>query len=232
MKKIFFDSGPLVTLSLTDLLGVLKKLKETSNVKFYITPKVKREVIDKPILSKQFKFEALRILRLLESGIIEIYDHPKLEEKTEELLHIANKCFKAKGQEIEIVHFGEMQTLAAAIIEQADAIAVDERTTRILLESSIDVGLRLEKKLHTKVEFDRERLAQIKEFTKKINVLRSTELMMVAYEKGLLNDYLLDLKNPKEELLDAVLWAIKLSGCSISEDEINETVSLELNEHP
>ncbi len=227
MKKIFFDTGPLVTLALTDLLGTLKKLKDISNVEFYITEKVRREAVEKPLETRQFKFEALRILRLIESGVLQVYDNPLLEEKSEELINIANKIFASHGQNIEIVHFGEMQTLAAAIIEKADAVIVDERTTRNLVENPKVAGIRLERKLHTRIEWNKENMRKVEDLTGNLKILRSAELMVMAYEAGLLNEFFLDIKNPKETLLDGVLWAIKLSGCAISEQEIAEIVHQE-----
>ena len=50
---------------------------------------------------------------------------------------------------------------------------------------------------------------------KKFKVIRSTELIYVAYKKGLV-------KLKGKLVLDALLWALKFKGCSISGDEIRE----------
>jgi hypothetical protein len=34
--------------------------------------------------------------------------------------------------------------------------------------------------------------------------------------------------NPNRELLESVLWGVKLNGCAISEQEISELIKLEL----
>ncbi len=59
-------------------------------------------------------------------------------------------------------------------------------------------------------------------------MIRSVELVSVAYELGLLNKYLVDVPNPKKTLLEAVLWGVKLNGCSVSEREIAEIVRVEV----
>ncbi len=45
---------------------------------------------------------------------------------------------------------------------------------------------------------------------------------------GLLNKYLPTLKNARKQLLESVLWALKLNGAAISQNEIDEMVKLEI----
>ena len=47
---------------------------------------------------------------------------------------------------------------------------------------------------------------------------------MIAFEKGILEDYLVD---GKKELIDAILWGLRLRGCSISNEEIDELIKIE-----
>jgi len=47
---------------------------------------------------------------------------------------------------------------------------------------------------------------------KKVEVIRSTELMFIANKKGLIDG--------NKESLEAVLYALKFGGCSISEKEV------------
>ena len=44
---------------------------------------------------------------------------------------------------------------------------------------------------------------------------------------GILNKYLADIKNPHETLLDSVLWGVKLNGCAVSKQEIEEILKIE-----
>ncbi len=61
-----------------------------------------------------------------------------------------------------------------------------------------------------------------------MKLIRSVELVSVAYELGLLDKYLVNVPNPKKTLLEAVLWGVKLNGCSVSEREIEEIVRIEV----
>jgi hypothetical protein len=78
---------------------------------------------------------------------------------------------------------------------------------------------------------DRENTDQIRNILKDVQIIRSTELVTVAYKMGILDKYLVDksdfIKEPKKRLLDAALWAVKVRGCSISSQEIEEIVDKE-----
>jgi hypothetical protein len=44
----------------------------------------------------------------------------------------------------------------------------------------------------------------------------------------LLDKYIANISNAKKHLLQAVLWGIKLNGCSVGQKEIDDIVNLEL----
>ena len=227
MRTIVFDTGPIISLAMNNLLSVISKLKNSFNGEFYITPAVKKEAIDRPLESKKFKFEAIQVFKELQNGSFKIYPN-NMDQIAEELLKIANNTFKAQGNYIQIVHYAEMEVVAAAITLGANAVVIDERTTRLLIENPILIKERLEKKLHVNVEINKENLNEIKKRLQGMIVLRSVELVTIAYEKGYLNDYVLkEVKQPRKELLTAVLWGVKLSGCSVSEDEIDNLLRFE-----
>ena len=96
-----------------------------------------------------------------------------------------------------------------------NVIAIDERTTRMLSERPENLKKLLEKKLHTKVSYKKERVKFFSDF----KIIRSAELVYIAYKKGLVN--LSD-----GNVLDALLYAVKFKGCSISDDEIREIKKL------
>lgn len=227
MRTIVFDTGPIISLSMNNLLGIIKKLKEKFDGEFYITPSIKKEAIDRPLDSKKFKFEAIQVFKQLQEGVFKIYPN-NMDPLAEELLSLSNNTFKAQGNYIQIVHYAEMEVVAAALTLGATAVVIDERTTRLLIENPQLIKERLEKKLHTNVEINKENLTEIKKKLQGITVLRSVELVTIAYEKGYLNEYVLkEIKQPKKELLEAVLWGVKLSGCAVSEDEINNLLRFE-----
>ena len=228
MKSLIFDSGPIISLSMNNLLWVLKELKKSYDGKFYITMNVKKEIIDNPLNSKKFKFEALQVMKQQEDGVIELFNKLSIKQKVDELLDIANNLYFAHGKNINIVQFAEMEVLSAAIMTGADAIVVDERTTRLLVENTEKLRKILQRKLHTDIKIDRNRLIKLRNLVKNIRVIRSVELVLIAYEKGLLDKYIPNIDNPKKNLLDGLLWALKLNGCSISDVEINKIISLKI----
>ena len=225
-QNLIFDAGPIITLATNNLLDLLDELKKDFEGEFYITESVRKEVIDNPLKTKKFRFEAIQILKKLEIGIIKVYPN-NLDQTTNKLLDLSNHTYFAHDNPITIVHFAEMEVIAAAIESGSDTIVIDERTARVLVENPLKIKERLQKKLHTKITVNQDNLRLIKGITGKINVIRSFELATVSYEKGYLDKYLVNLDNAKKELLEGVLWGVKLQGCSVSEDEINQIIKLE-----
>jgi hypothetical protein len=204
-KAIIFDSGTLISFSMNGVTDMLKKLKKIFNGNFVITPDVKREVIDRPIQIKKFSLEALKIKQLLDEKFLEMpsslgLNDMEVAKKTEEMLDKANSTYKDKKRDIHILDSGE-----------ASCFAVDERTMRMLGEKPENLARLLEKKLHIKINPNRNNYNFFKEF----KFIRSAELAYIAYKKGVI-----DLKNGR--VLDALLYAMKFKGCAISNEEINE----------
>ncbi|MGM5487415.1 MAG: hypothetical protein ACQESG_00545 [Nanobdellota archaeon] len=228
MKTIVFDTGPLITLTLNHLMWVLDPLKKRFGGRFYITEGVKYELIDRPLEINKFKFEALHSLHYLNKKTLELYPEKTYEALTNTLMTLINSIFSAHGQNIQIVHKGEIETLALAHQIGAQTVVVDERTTIKLIEDPLDIKRILEKKLHTKIRIDRKRLSQLKRYTSEMRVIRSVGIIIAAFETGLLDRYLPDEHFDKGILLDAILWGLKLNGCAISQKEIEELIKLEI----
>ena len=81
-----------------------------------------------------------------------------------------------------------------------------------------------ERKLHTKIQINNRNLRELIDKFSGMTILRSCDLMTIAYEKQLFVKY-----DFHEELLDALLWGLKLRGCSVSEQEIDEIIKIEIN---
>ena len=128
---------------------------------------------------------------------------------------------------MRIVHYADVSSLAAASILNSDAVVIDERTTRLLVENPRRLIEILKNKLHTPIEVNEKNLKEFQSLTKNIKIIRSVELVTIAYEKGLLNKYILHIPNPKQTLLESILWGVKLNGCAVSEKEINQIMKLE-----
>jgi len=227
MKSIFFDAGPIISLAMNNLLWLLQELKKVYPGDFYISQAVKKEVIDKPFSGKRFKFEAMQVMSVVESKVLEVNYDKKIEKISQKLMDVANKCFMAKGNYIQIVHMGEIETLAGAIVFGSELVVIDERTTRLLIENPNGLLELLQHKLHMPIKMVKENIAEFSRLTKNIRISRSVELAVIAYEKGILDRLLPQVANPKKELLDGVLWGIKLNGCSVSRREIEQILKIE-----
>ncbi|MBN2566952.1 hypothetical protein JXB02_02605 [Candidatus Woesearchaeota archaeon] len=227
MRAVVFDTGPIISLALNNLLDVLPSLRKAFGGPFLIPPSVRREVIDRPLHSKKFKFEAHQVLAQLRAGSLEERDATGLDDRTRELLDSINTVFYAHDNPIRIVHYAEASVLELARIVDAVCVVIDERTTRLVLEDPKRIHLRLQNKLHTKVRVDTRRLRQVRQRLKGMRAIRSVELVTAAFELGLLDSYLADIPDAKRELLDSILWGVKLNGCSVSDREIRQIIRLE-----
>jgi len=224
-KAIIFDSSTLINFSINGLLPELRGLKELFDGKFLITEEIMDEVIDKPMKIKRYELEALKLKELLSDKILETpsslnIDENRIPKMTNEILNVANSTFFVHGNAMHIIDVGEASCLALSRLLNEkgikNIISVDERTMRLLCEKPENLFAIFQKKLHTNVEFRRENIKSFQDF----RFIRSTELIYIAYKKGIvkLRDH--------GDVLDAVLYAMKLNGCSISEDEISEMKKL------
>jgi len=227
VSVLIFDAGPIISLATSGLLWTLDELKKRFDGQFIIPTGVKRELVDRPLGTVRFKFEALQVQRLIERGVLNVVDDPQVIRLADKLLGDANRIFSAHAHHIQIVQRGEMETLAAASIYKADGIVVDERITRTLLENPNSIKELMEHRLHMQLSQDEHALRAFSEQAGKVAVFRSIELLTMAFEKGILDKYVAQVPHARRELLESVLWAVKLNGCSISDDEINEIVRLE-----
>ncbi len=222
MKSLFFDSGPLMSLTMNNLLEILQPLKEKFGGEFYITPAVRKELVERPLEIKRFEFEALQIMKLLREGTLKLYEKP-LKGVTD-LSAYANKSIVAKGKDccMEIIHGGELETVAASLQEGSGTVVIDERTIRLLMENGQELKKLIEERLHEKVILDKKMAGQFQSLVKGMRVIRSAELAGLAYQFGILDNYLPALRNGREILLDSILWGLKLKGCAIIREEIEE----------
>jgi len=219
-KIIIFDASTLITLAMNGLLPELKELKRIFKGKFIITKDVKREIVDKPLTIKRFELEALKLKQLLDEKILEMplsvgIDDKEISKKINEILDVANNIFIGNEKNIKLIDLGEASCLALSRVldkkNVKNVIAVDERTTRMLGEKPENLQRLLQKKLHTRINYKKGNF----KFFEGFKFIRSSELVYVAYKKGLV-------KLKDSRVLDALLYAVKFKGCSISGDEIRE----------
>ena len=227
MKSLIFDAGQIISLATNNLLWLLAPLKKEFNGKLYITEAVKHELVEKPLETKKFKFEAIQVEKLIEERVLEVIDNIFIRQENPKLLNLANEIFKAYNNYIKIVHFAEMSVIAAALSLKSDAIAIDEKITRFLIENPKMILEILKKTLHTPIYINESNLKEFKNTVKGIKTIRSIELVTIAYEHGLLDGYITNIPNARKTLLESVLWGVKLNGCAVSKEEIEQIVRLE-----
>ncbi len=221
MKALFFDTGPIITLVMSRMIWILPELKKKYGGKFYITPSVKRELITRPMDIKRFQFEALQALKLIKDGVLEVYEDVPQKEVTR--LHaIANSSFKIADQNMEVVQSGEIESVVCALKAGAEAMIMDERTMRLFIENNKEMKALLERRFNKAVSVDAEKMKQFSKELGNIQIIRSVELVGVAYRMGLLDAYLPPLKNGREVLVEAALWNAKYNGAAVTEDEVEE----------
>jgi predicted nucleic acid-binding protein len=216
---IVVDSGSIISLAMNCLCPVLGMMGR----KFIITPQVYKELIERPSEGRRFALESMRIGNLVTSGVVRIT--PPSTNLGCEILDAANKIYKIGGRPVRIIHEAEAEVIAVAGEVGAKAACIDERTMRLLVEDPESLRSLLERRNKQKVSVNRKWLRRIQEMLPKIPIIRSSEIVAVAYERGYLTQlYGIDDK----KLLEASLSALKYSGCSISWEEIDEYLRLEI----
>ena len=202
------------------LLEELKKLKDTFKGDFVIPKEVKKEVIDHPIKIKRFELEAMKIQNLIDDGYLVMpkkfgIEDQKITKLMIKYIRLANSMFIGNGRKIELIHDGEAACLALSKILSEKGIenvlAIDERTTRMLVEKPENLQKLMEKRTHVRIKLKESNFKSFEGF----KIIRSTELMYVAYKKGLLR-----WKN--KNVLDGILFALKFKGCAISYEDIEK----------
>ena len=223
-KAIIFDSGTLISFSMNGITEIIRDLKKIFGGKFLITHEIKGEIIDRPLNIKRFELEALKMKQMLDDKIIELPEclgigKDEVSKKAEEILNIANETFHNGDKNIHIMDLGEASGLALSNILKErkiqNVIAIDERTTRILTEKPENLRKLLERKIHVGIEIRKDNLSVFKNF----KIIRSAELIYVAYKKRVL-------QYKDKEALDALLYALKFKGAAISDEEIKEIKKL------
>ncbi|MEK6898693.1 MAG: hypothetical protein AABW79_01200 [Nanoarchaeota archaeon] len=219
MKALIFDSGPLINFSINGLLDLLEKFHQNFDGKFIITSFIKSEVVNRPLKIRQFELGALRINQLIEKKILEFpssigLNDKDVEKETFNLTDRANHFLKSQNYWINLVSEAEMSCFAVANAlkkKNIDSlIAMDERTARMLCEKPENLQRLMSQKLHKDIIQTNQNL-QIQQ----CKIVRSTELAYIAFKKGLIK-----LNNPLA--LEALLYATKFNGSSISFNELEE----------
>jgi predicted nucleic acid-binding protein len=214
--RVVFDSSSLISVSQSCLVNVLGSLKEKLGAEFIIPEAVYREAVERPISIKRFELNAIRIKKGVEEGWFSVKG-VKDEQLMGEIDGLANSCFSVRGRPVRLLQLGEVEALALIKELGADALVIDERTTRMLIENPKQLKKIMEARRRKNVRVEER---QAKDFGKMFEgtaIARSIELVALSHEFGLLEQEL-----PKgRQSLEAALFALKYSGCAVSSREIN-----------
>jgi hypothetical protein len=218
--KIVFDSGVIISFSETCFLPLLRPLKEDVG-EFIITKGVKNECVDRVKNNMRLRLSSLRIEEQIDENIFSVYEgSQELTEKTNKLLNISNSIFTINKHPLKIVDFGEAECLALLGLTRSTCIAIDERTTRMLIEAPQSLLSIFKKKYKTKnIKLNKEKYSQFINEIGKVKAIRSVDLFAYAHLSKLLpNRYI------NKEHLRASLYSLKFNGCSVSFEEIDRYV--------
>ena len=218
---ILCDTSSLVSLTDSCLDGILHFLHDHFNFRFIIPPSVEAEAITRPISGglKQYSFSALKITQAMNRKVVIRVDADTKDE-AEKILNLTNNLFFIKGRPLRLVHLGEAEMIGLARVLGLTALLIDERTTRMLIEAPFKIKEHLEQEFGVNIMINKDNLMQFSEFTKGMEIIRSSELLILAYENGYFDHF----DKIKRNVLEAALYKVKFSGCAIRFDEIDTFV--------
>lgn len=211
MKRVICDSSALISLSTNCMLPLIVDLSE--KVDFIITSSVYDEVVTNPSRIRKYKLGSLRFAGLVDNGILKV-EEPDSKDMAE-ILKVANSVYWAGHRPIRIIHQGEAEVLSLA--NDGDTMLIDERTMRFLIESPQEMRSLLQHRIHRGVRVNRAALNAFQMLCRGVGIIRSSEIVAVSYEQGILEKYFGG--NPLD-ILESCLWALKYSGCSLANEEV------------
>jgi hypothetical protein len=219
--KVVFDSGVLIGFSETCLLPLFESLKENIG-EFVVTKGVKDECIDRVKNNMKFKLSAFRIQEQLDNFIFKVYNSSEeLNNKTIRILNLTNSLYTINNNNLKLVDFGEAESLALLGMSKAKCLAIEERTTRMIVENPKALLEILKKKYSNKnIKFQEDKYSKFIDEIGDVKCIRSVDLIAYAYQNKLLPNFMLDL-----EYIRSVLYSLKFNGCSVSFNEIEEFIS-------
>lgn len=219
MKYIAFDSSTLISLSSSCLFNAVGKMFNELRVQGVISRGVELESIIHPIKVKRFELSATRIKHGFDRGWLKRVKLNKAEKSdSKKLMKKANNCFQTKRGFLNLLQRGEVEALVLAKKLGATTVAVDERTTRMLIEEPSKLKDLMERRQKTSIKKDTEKINELKKIFSNINFVRSSELIALASEKGFLQEEI----GKGKKALEAALYSLKFNGCALSSSEIKK----------
>jgi hypothetical protein len=218
-RYVLCDASSLISLTGSCMDSTLNFFHERFGTRFLIPQSVEYEAVERPLSfkSKVHSFSALRIKDLIQDGIIEVVPGDE-REKTKKMMDLGNSIFFARGRPVKLIHLGETEMLVLSKKLQISSLLMDERTTRILVENPVSMKEHLQAEFGTNIMVNKKNLLDFDSMLEGLNVMRSTELVYIAYENGFLKHF----NKLEKQAAEAALFSLKYSGCAISFQELKE----------
>lgn len=217
MNSIVFDSGSLISISEKCFIRIIERLSRKAELA--IPKKVEFETITRPFGIKAFELNALRIgMALKEKWVKSIALEPEFLQVALKFKETANSCFTVNGQQFTLIQDGEAETIALLRQLGARLLVIDERNTRMLVEDIQGLQTYIQNRIGAKVIPNVKRIEELKQLLSGIKVCRSAELIAWAFSEGILQEEF----GQGKDGLEAALYAVKFSGCAVSELEISD----------
>lgn len=225
LPSLVCDSSALISLTDSCFVGALSFLKNKFRCSFIIPPSVEYECVEHPAHMKAYALHALRIKRAINEGILEVV--PLSDDgEVQRIKWAANNSFYSNGTPLRLLQEGEIEMLALADQSGVSNLLIDERTTRMLAEDPESLRVHLEEEFHRQITVNEENLSEFSNLTRHMKFFRSSELLLLAYEKGYFADY----KELEEEAIEAALYKLKYAGCAVGFSEIGQYVERRIRE--
>jgi len=212
-SRIVCDSSSLISLSMNCMIPLVVELSESAD--FIITKTVYDEIITNPKRGGHHIMGPLQFSALIKDGVLTVEKADN--EKVDEILEISNSTFFSHHAPLQIIQRGEAEALALA--DDNGVLLVDERTLRFLIESPKQLRDLLEFRMHRNISLDMGKVQAFRRVAGDARIIRSSEIVAVAYEKGILQKYF---SGSSHEVLSACLWSLKSRGCSLSTEDVEE----------
>ncbi|MCX6799318.1 MAG: hypothetical protein NTW59_04465 [Candidatus Diapherotrites archaeon] len=154
-----FDSSALISMSQTCLVKILRQLREALGAEFVIAESVYRETVSTPLHIRRFELNAVRLKKAVDEKWLRIEQVDT--DAAMDIVKTANNCFFAKGGPVSLMHRGEADALALVRQLNAQVLVIDERTTRMLLETPLRLKELLEGKHNAKIGARKDNLERL-----------------------------------------------------------------------
>ncbi|MDO8428501.1 MAG: hypothetical protein Q7S92_04785 [Candidatus Diapherotrites archaeon] len=214
---IVLDSSALISLSETCLFDVFRALNKKLGIQFIMSQGVAEESIETPSTIKRFQLSSERIQKGLNEKWIQVAQMNSESKALEErMVSLCGKLFHSNGKFIQILHKGEAESLALMQQVNSRILCMDEKTTRMLIETPNELRELIQRRQGINIQVNSTILNELNQIIPKPIIIRSTELIALAYEEGLLNETITNTIKAAR----AALYAVKYAGCAVSEEEI------------